>query len=84
MKCTAAAYMRRFNRTSTELLEHTVRQTIPYGDVTNCGTSRLPAGTQTPTGGVRAGDRNLGHVQASRETFRPRSPHFRSESGRAS
>jgi hypothetical protein len=34
----------------------TVRQTIPYGDVTNYGTSRLQAGTQTPTGGVRAGD----------------------------
>jgi hypothetical protein len=38
------------------MLEMTVRQTIPYGDVTNYGASRLQAGTQTPTGGVRAGD----------------------------
>ena len=27
----------------------TVRQTIPYGDVTNYGASRLQGGTQTPT-----------------------------------
>ena len=52
----AAAYVRRFNRKSFEMLEMTVRQTIPYGDVTNYGTSRLQGGTQTATGGMRSGD----------------------------
>jgi hypothetical protein len=62
----AAAYVRRFDRTSFQLLESTVRQTIPYGDVSNYGTSRLQAGTQTPTGGVRAGDMVPGTFSVAR------------------
>jgi hypothetical protein len=52
----AAAYVRKFDRTSLQLNEYTVRQTIPYGDVTNYSGARLQGGTQTPTGGVQAGD----------------------------
>jgi hypothetical protein len=61
----AAAYVRRFDRASAELLEATVRQTHPYGDVgpdggqtevTGKPGSRWQGGSQTPTGGVRAGD----------------------------
>ena len=53
----AAAYVRRFDRRSLQMLETSVRQTLPYGDVSGYGASRLQGGTQTPTGGLRAGDR---------------------------
>ena len=62
----AAAYVRRFDRTSFQLLENTVRQTLPYGDITNYGTSRLQAGSQTPTGGIRAGDRIPANLTVAR------------------
>ena len=62
----AAAYVRRFDRTSFELRELTVRQTIPYGDISNYGTSRLQGGTQTPTGGVRSGDAVPGVLNVAR------------------
>ena len=51
----AAAYVRRFDRATQQLLEQGNRRSIPYGDIT-AGTGRLQAGTQTPTGGVRHGD----------------------------
>ena len=62
----AAAYVRRFDRTSFELRELTVRQTIPYGDISNYGTSRLQGGTQTPTGGVQSGDAVPGTLNIAR------------------
>jgi hypothetical protein len=62
----AAAYVRRYQRATFELLETSVAQTLPYGDITNYSTSRLKGGTQTPTGGLRAGDKVPDTFAASR------------------
>lgn len=53
----AGAYVRRFDRKTHQLLEYYSRQTLPYGDITVDGLTRLQAGTQTSAGGIRAGDR---------------------------
>ncbi len=52
----AAAYVRRFNRSTFEVIESSVSKTWPYGDITGFAAGRLQGGSQTPTGGVRAGD----------------------------
>ncbi len=58
--------MRRFDRATFQLLESTVRQTLPYGDITGNSASRLQGGSQTPTGGVAKGDWIPGNLSASR------------------
>ena len=62
----AAAYVRRFDRATFQLLESTVRQTLPYGDITGNSASRLQGGSQTPTGGVAKGDWIPGNLSVSR------------------
>jgi hypothetical protein len=64
----AAAYVRRFDRTTFQLLESTVRQTIPYGDISNFGASRLQGGTQTSTGGIRAKDSIPSNLSVARQS----------------
>lgn len=61
-----AAYVRRFDRATFQLLESSMRQTLPYGDITGNSTSRLQGGSQTPTGGVAAGDWIPGNLSVAR------------------
>jgi hypothetical protein len=51
----AAAFVRRFNRVTRQLIDFGSRRTRPYGDISS-GQNRLQGGTQTSTGGVKAGD----------------------------
>ncbi len=62
----AAAYVRRYQRATFELLETSIAQTLPYGDITNYSTGRLKGGTQTPTGGLQAGDKVPDNFAAAR------------------
>jgi hypothetical protein len=58
--------VRRFDRATFQLLESTVRQTLPYGDITGNSASRLQGGSQTPTGVVAAGDWIPGNLSVAR------------------
>jgi hypothetical protein len=71
----AAAYLRRFDRTTQQLMEYGSRGTRPYGDVTG-GTGRLQGGTMSSTGGIQAGDVlpssfSVARVSAAQETAFP-------------
>jgi hypothetical protein len=61
----AAAFVRRFDRRSRQLVESETRQTVPYGDISS-GQQRLQAGTQTSTGGIKAGDWIPGNASIAR------------------
>lgn len=52
----AAAYIRRYDRATGQLLQTFIRQTMPYGDVAQFGGTRIQAGTRSPTGGIQDGD----------------------------
>jgi hypothetical protein len=52
----AAAYVRRYDRRTSELVDVTTRQSASHGDVNNFGNQRLQAGTRSQTGGIRDGD----------------------------
>lgn len=52
----AAAYVRRYDRSTGALAEGVIRKTVPYGDVQFFGTQRVQAGTRSGTGGVQDGD----------------------------
>jgi hypothetical protein len=52
----AAAYVRRYDRNTGDLLDASMRQSASHGDVTNFGNQRLQAGTKTLTGGIHDGD----------------------------
>jgi hypothetical protein len=52
----AAAYVRRYDRNSGDLLDASMRQSASHGDVTNFGNQRLQAGTKSQTGGIHDGD----------------------------
>lgn len=51
----AAAYIRRFNRGTQQLMEYGNRVTRIYGDISG-GPGRLQAGNVTSTGGIQAGN----------------------------
>jgi hypothetical protein len=51
----AAAYVRRYDRKTFQLLEHTTLRTLTYGDG-NGRPERVPGGTQHSTGGVAPGN----------------------------
>jgi hypothetical protein len=51
----AAAFVRRYDRRTAQLLESPLRKTVVYGDVTNA-TQRIQGGSASATGGIQDGD----------------------------
>jgi hypothetical protein len=52
----AAAYVRRYDRNTSQLADATIRQSAVYGDVNKFETQRLQAGSRSQTGGLQDGD----------------------------
>jgi hypothetical protein len=52
----AAAFTRRYDRRDGSLVEMAERHTMTYGDAAGFGTSRVQAGTASPTGGIQDTD----------------------------
>ncbi len=52
----AAAFVRRYNRKTGQLLDYASKQTAAYGDVSKFGGQRVQAGSASGTGGIRDGD----------------------------
>ncbi len=52
----AAAYVRRYNEQTGQILEMNVRKSATYGDVQACATQRLQGGTRSVTGGIQDSD----------------------------
>ena len=52
----AAAYVRRYDRKTGQLVESISRQSAAYGDVNKFANQRIQAGTSSATGGIRDGD----------------------------
>jgi hypothetical protein len=52
----AAAYVRRYDRKTGDIVESRMQRSMTYGDITNFGTQRLQAGTKSGTGGIQDGD----------------------------
>jgi hypothetical protein len=52
----AAAYVRRYDRRTAQVVDAASLKTLSYGDVNQFGTQRVQAGSRSPTGGIRDGD----------------------------
>ena len=52
----AKAFVRQFDRRTGDVVMFTNRGTLTYGDINGRGTSRVQAGTQSASGGIRDGD----------------------------
>jgi hypothetical protein len=52
----AKAFVRQYDRRSGDVVMFTNRGTLTYGDINGRGTSRVQAGTQSASGGIRDGD----------------------------
>ena len=52
----AKAFVRQYDRRTGDVVMFTNRGTLTYGDINGRGTSRVQAGTQSASGGIRDGD----------------------------
>ncbi|MGB8693110.1 MAG: hypothetical protein WCD08_06340 [Steroidobacteraceae bacterium] len=52
----AKAFVRQYDRRNGDVVMFTNRGTLTYGDINGRGTSRIQAGTQSASGGIRDGD----------------------------